>query len=227
MAANKRQLHQLQEKLLQRLATCQGVLVDDIDLIGVLQETKNTVKAVTHQLTIAKETELEIEHAREEYRPVASRGSLLYFLLNDLARVNYMYQNGLPQFVKLFDHALGLAEKTSITHRRIANIIQTLTNHVWCRTMRSLFKRDRMMFTLMLAIRIGYQAGSITQEEVGLFIRAGAAYSLSDCIPKPAKWIPDAVWMNLNALSKHPVFERILTHVSLYFKNTVWGSLIS
>lgn len=40
----------------------------------------------------AKITEIQINEARENYRPAAERSSLLYFILNDLNKINPIYQ---------------------------------------------------------------------------------------------------------------------------------------
>lgn len=44
------------------------------------------------QVTEAKITEKKINEARESYRPAAARASLLYFILNDLNKINPLYQ---------------------------------------------------------------------------------------------------------------------------------------
>lgn len=40
----------------------------------------------------AKVTEVQINVARENYRPAAERASLLYFILSDLYKINLIYQ---------------------------------------------------------------------------------------------------------------------------------------
>lgn len=44
------------------------------------------------QVQEAKVNEVKINEAREHYRPVAVRASLLYFIMNDLNKINPMYQ---------------------------------------------------------------------------------------------------------------------------------------
>jgi dynein heavy chain len=40
---------------------------------------------VKEKVAIAEETKIKISTAREEYRPVAIRGSIIYFLMSEIA----------------------------------------------------------------------------------------------------------------------------------------------
>ena len=79
----------------------QGNLLDDTELIQVLAVTKATAAEVTEKLAGANETDRQIRMACEEFRPVAQRAALLYFLIADFSVVNCMYQTSLPQVLLL------------------------------------------------------------------------------------------------------------------------------
>lgn len=179
MTANKRRILELEDSLLKRLASTEGSLVDDQGLVDVLQTTKSTAIEVSQQITLAQDTEVEITTAREEYRPVAARGSLLYFLLSEVSAVNPMYQTGLGRFLKLFDSSMVKSEKCPVTSRRITNIIEYMTYSIWAFAVRGMFKLDRTMTTLMLALRIDLQRKTVRQEEFTVFIQV---FMLVNCL---------------------------------------------
>ncbi len=65
---------------------------------------------MTRALAVAEETEAKIDAARAGYRPVSTRASLLYFVLNDLGTVDPMYQFSLDSYAALFRvrHCIGV-----------------------------------------------------------------------------------------------------------------------
>jgi len=85
-------LKSLEDSLLARLSTAEGNFLGDYDLVENLETTKRTAMEIEEKVEEAKVTETKINEAREAYRPVAVRASLLYFVLNDLNKIHPMYQ---------------------------------------------------------------------------------------------------------------------------------------
>lgn len=114
VTANKRKMQELEQNLLYKLTTTQGSLLDDESVIIVLNVTKNTANEVKEKLIVAKDTEIKINLAREEFRSIATRGSVLYFLVVSMSMVNFMYQTSLTQFLERFDLSMIKSEKSPL-----------------------------------------------------------------------------------------------------------------
>ncbi len=80
----------VQDKILKLLRECEGNILDDENLLNTLNNSKRTSAAIQMRVKEAEETERNINAAREGYRPAATRGSILYFTVADLAGINPM-----------------------------------------------------------------------------------------------------------------------------------------
>jgi len=210
----KKNIKSLEDSLLFRLSNSKGDLLDDTELIDVLANTKKTSQEVTVKLQVASETNEKIVEACEEFRPVAHRAALIYFLIAEFSSVNEMYQTSLKQFEELYDLGIDKSEKAAMPSKRIKNIIDYLTFSVYKYMQRGLFERHKTIFALMLTNKILASAGEIETSDINIFLKGGSELDIKNVrVQKPAgrgksgeSWIPDNVWLNLVALSEMRAF---------------------
>lgn len=211
--SNKRKMKQLEDNLLERLTSTKGSLVDDESLIEVLAITKSTAEEVNEKLLVAAETQKKIGIAREEYRPVASRGSIIYFLIAEMSMVNPMYQTSLKQFLGLFDESMEKGVPSPIPSKRIANIMEYCTFRSFQYIVRGLYEVHKILFVMLLAVKIDISMSRVSHEEFRCLIKGGAALDINAVAKKPFNWVPDMTWLNLCALTKLPGFGDLLNQI--------------
>ena len=99
-------LKQLEDDLLYKLSAAEGDLTEDVALIESLEESKRVAEEITEKVAEAKETETLLNENRNCYRHVASRGAMLFFLLNSLNKIHAFYQFSLNSFVTVFSRGI-------------------------------------------------------------------------------------------------------------------------
>jgi dynein heavy chain len=204
--SNTRSLMLLDESLLERLTSNTGDLLDDEELITVLANTKAKAAEVNAKLLAADETRSRIAEKREQFRPVATRGSVLYFSIVEMSLVNVMYQTSLAQFLELFMGSMDEAEKTTLASKRVANIINTMTYTTYRYINRGLYESDKLTFKLLIAMKILVAANYLKNQDVTLFLKGGAALDINSVRPKPFQWMSNDAWLNVVELSQSNKF---------------------
>lgn len=119
IANGKRALINLENDLLRILNETRGSLLDDEELIATLQNSKATSAAVKESLEVSEVTEKEIDQAREGYRPCAKRAAILFFVLNDMSRIDPMYQFSLDAYILLFIQSIEKSVKNPNLEQRL------------------------------------------------------------------------------------------------------------
>ena len=75
----------------------------------------------------AQRTTEEINVARNKYRTVAARGSVLYFVMASLSRLDPMYQYSLHYFAKQFRHRVAASTTSDDLKKRVEILIEDVT----------------------------------------------------------------------------------------------------
>jgi dynein heavy chain len=104
----KIKLKQLENDLLLQLKNAEGDILEKIDLIENLEYSKKISEEIKEKVEIAKITEIMINDASEAYRPAASRGALVFFMMNELYKIHSFYKYSLDSFVIVVNRAIDI-----------------------------------------------------------------------------------------------------------------------
>jgi len=202
---NKKDLKLLDDLLLRKLTTSTGNLLDDLELVEILNNTKTQSKEVKNKLYDAEIKTKEINEKRETYRPVAIRGSVLYFSMLEIAQVNWMYNSSLKQFLTLYNYSIDTATKATLPQKRVENISKDLTYNVYRYVDRGLFERDKVTFLLQVCFKILITDKKLNGNDIAIFLKGEDAIDKSAAKQKPgnAEWLTDKMWLAVVALSLH------------------------
>ncbi|KAG7199558.1 hypothetical protein KM043_014169 [Ampulex compressa] len=198
---NKSLLQQLEDSLLREIATNQGNMLDNIDLIETLENTKSSANEVMTKLFLADVTATDINNLRNGYRSVAKRGAILFFVLADMAAVNPMYQYSLVSYVEVFIYSLRKALPDPTLAKRLQNIIPMLTKNVYDYGCTGIFERHKLLFSFQICTRIEQSVGRIGQQQLDFFIKGCVALE-KVARSTPARWLPISGWQDVLKLTQ-------------------------
>lgn len=181
MAADKKTLKNIENTILKMLTeSTEEQILDEDTLINVLEDSKITSTEINSRIAEATIVEESINQTRLGYKSVAVRGSILYFVIADMALINDMYQNSL-QFVKvLFNKAIDASPMGSTFEERLANLISVITSIIFTNISRGLFERDKLIFSFLISTSIDRNSGKIDPISWNLLLRGTATMSDND-----------------------------------------------
>uniref|UniRef100_UPI00398E73BF dynein axonemal heavy chain 3 isoform X1 n=2 Tax=Pristiophorus japonicus TaxID=55135 RepID=UPI00398E73BF len=212
-AQNKKQLKEIEDKILEVLSASQGNILEDETAIKVLSSSKVLSEKISVKQQIATATEKEIDITRMGYKPVAVHSSIIFFCISDLAHIEPMYQYSLSWFINLYMQSIANSRKSENVAKRISAITENFTLSIYKNVCRSLFEKDKLLFSLLLTVGIMNGKGEI-DEEVWRFLLTGGV-ALDNPYPNPAlEWLSDKCWSEIVRASNLTNLLALMDHVT-------------
>ena len=200
-AGFKKQIADIENKILRMLSEAGGDILEDEELINTLSASKVTSTEINRKLGEAEKTEAKIEESRVGYTPYAVHGSLLFFCVAELRNIEPMYQYSLGWFVNLFVYSMtqtaGLAPEGGTVEGRVKQLNGHFTEALYKNVCRSLFEKDKVLYSFLVCTRIMISQNRIQLPEMRFLLSGLAGPTPSNPPPKPADWMPDRVWVEV------------------------------
>ncbi|PRP75973.1 hypothetical protein PROFUN_01689 [Planoprotostelium fungivorum] len=215
-AEMKKEVKDIEDKILVLLATSKGKPLDDETLIDVLAESKKTSEQIKKKVLEAEENEAKIDLTRSLYRPVAVRSSVLFFCIVDLANIDHMYQYSLGWFLNLFTLGIANAKKSQQLEERLEHLNQYFTLSLFRNVCRSLFEKHKLLFSFLLTSRLMDNQGQLDHMEWRFLLSGGTsiASSVVGTVKPEDSWLTDKIWNQIVDLGKLPNFQGFTEHFS-------------
>ena len=146
----KLQLNDVEKKLLEELIHLEGNLLENQKLIDSLEQSKEKSIASEEILKKSIEQSNEIEHKRNIYKNLAKIATTIYILLQDLYKINPMYQFSLDNYMNLFKETIEKKNRESYSNmsEKLKEYSNALIQESFGYYSRSLFKSDLLVFGL-------------------------------------------------------------------------------
>ncbi|XP_039551458.1 dynein heavy chain 12, axonemal [Passer montanus] len=212
-AANKKNLQEIEKKILETLESSEGDILEDETAIQILDSAKVMANEITRKQQIAEKTELKIAESREAYRPVAQHSAVLFFSIADLANIDPMYQYSLSWFVSLYISSIHDSNKSKVLKKRLQYLNDHFTYNLYCQVCRSLFETDKLLFSFLLCCNLLLANKEIEHQEFMFLLTGGVGLKNEHKNPDPS-WLSDKSWDELCRASEFPALERLRSHVS-------------
>ena len=161
-------------------------------MINTLAASKQTSANIMIKVEEAKKTEKNIDKARESYRPVAIRASILFFCIVDLAHIDPMYQYSLQWFTRLFELGIENAPNPGTPEERLVSLNEYFTYSLYQNVCRSLFEKHKLLFSFILTMKILEGQGDMDMQE-WRYMLTGPSGTIP-IPPNPTTWMTDVTW---------------------------------
>jgi dynein heavy chain len=178
-AKDSTQLHEIEDRILLLLTETQGNLLDDENLIETLEESKFTSNVIMERVKESQITQADLAVIRNSYRSIAARGSILYFVMSDLALIDPMYQYSLNYFIRLFNLSIQQAPQSTELALRLHNLLDFITCTVYSNISRGLFERHKLLFSFLITSSIHRAAGRISPLQWHFLLRNNSLTGLN------------------------------------------------
>ncbi|XP_061172861.1 cytoplasmic dynein 1 heavy chain 1-like isoform X1 [Saccostrea echinata] len=211
-------LRHLEKSLLQALNASKGKILDDDSIISHLETLKKEASEVARKVEETDVIMAEVETTSQQYVPLATSCSSIYFSMEALQQVHFLYQYSLQLFLEIFHSVLQSSKLNGVKDyaARLNIITNELFQETYCRVGRGMLYEDRVTFAIQLS-RIclkGMPSESTYEEEFIMFMRSQEA--LLGIGEKSAPEIPGLSSQQKSAmmrLTKHRAFKDIVQQI--------------
>ncbi|XP_049595492.1 cytoplasmic dynein 1 heavy chain 1 [Syngnathus scovelli] len=210
-------LRQLEKSLLQALNEVKGRILDDDTIITTLENLKKEAAEVTRKVEETDIIMAEVEAVSQQYLSLSSACSSIYFTMESLNQIHFLYQYSLHFFLDTYHTVLyenSNLKNISDHSQRLAVITKDLFQVAFNRVARGMLHQDHITFAMLLAkISLkGMTSEPSYDAEFQHFLRGKEIVLTGTTLPK-VKGLTTEQCEAMIRLSRLPAFKDLVTKI--------------
>lgn len=208
-------LRQLEDSLLDALNNVEGSILESESVITTLEKLKTEASKITEEMKQSDEVMHEVNTVTNGYKPIAESASKIFFALQSMAGLHYLYEYSLTFFMdtvlKLLEseQKLNKISKNDYELRKDA-INNLLFEKIYSRVSSSLLSRDLIIFSLKL---VQIKLPSENQEFFDILIKPTTIINTRLSKEMLGGVLNENQLKQIEELSSHGIFEDIVNHI--------------
>ncbi|XP_014066736.1 cytoplasmic dynein 1 heavy chain 1 isoform X2 [Salmo salar] len=219
-------LRQLEKSLLQALNEVKGRILDDDTIITTLENLKKEAAEVTRKVEETDIVMAEVEAVSQQYLSLSSACSSIYFTMEALNQMHFLYQYSLHFFLDIYHTVLyenANLKSVSDHTQRLTHITKDLFQGAFNRVARGMCNQDHITFAMLLA-RInlkGMTSEPSYDAEFQHFLRGAEMVLKGTAVPK-VKGLTTEQCEAMIILSRLPAFKDLVSKVEADEQFFMW-----
>ena len=216
-------LRALEEQLLNKISQVQGAILDDDTVINSLELIKGEAKDLNLELLKTKEVMNDVQSISKSYEHFARVVTNVYFTLEALSDINYLYQFSLPFILQILNKVLldcNTGETVSDSGARIKKLSTSFYCEISRRVLRALKYEDQILFVLQLAQISSMQDRALNDDEYNYLVNDPPLFEADESVVSKYRTLINGVTMSesvakrMMQLTKLPCFSNILADMA-------------
>lgn len=209
----KVRLRELEESLLKAINESRGNILDDDSVISTLETLKKEATVVAREAARTEEVMKEVEQVSNEYVTLASAASRIYFAMESLSEVHFLYHFSLQFFMTVVSGVLKSKDLSALAPTDYEGRLQSITHNlfvaVYSKVSRGMLETDKLVFALrLMQIRVGHKF----EEEMDIFLKGNPALQESAAFTLDGRFT-DSQAKELSSLTQRAQFQNLIDHM--------------